>query len=247
MLVLQDVVAGYTGAAVLRSVSLEVRRGEVVALIGANGAGKTTTLRCITQLLKSKSGSISLDGRELTALPPHRIASLGLVLVPEGRRLFPRMSVQENLELGSWTDRRRKADRMREVFVLFPRLEERRGQLASTLSGGEQQMLAIGRALMANPTLLLLDEPSLGLAPMVVRDIFRTLSTAREGGLTILLVEQNANLALRVADRGYVMQAGQIVEAGTSEELKRSPLVTEAYLGKLGDRVQGGRNAQGSS
>jgi branched-chain amino acid transport system ATP-binding protein len=217
---------------VLHEISLDVGEGEVVTLIGANGAGKSTTLRCVTRLLSPRSGSIRFRGQELEGLAPHRVAQLGISLVPEGRHVFPQMSVAENLEMGAWINRKGYAEQLGEVFSLFPALKARRHQLAGSLSGGEQQMLAIGRGLMAQPELLLLDEPSLGLAPLLVREIFEKLAILRERGTTILLIEQNANMALRIADRGYVLQIGRIVESGTSADLRSSELVSDAYLGR---------------
>jgi branched-chain amino acid transport system ATP-binding protein len=223
----------YGNIAALKGVSLEVRAGEIVALIGANGAGKTTTLRAISGLLRPRQGTITLDGERIDGLPPHRIAAFGLAHAPEGRRLFNRMSVLENLEMGAYARHDRAAIRAdaERVFGLFPRLKERLTQKAGTLSGGEQQMLAIGRALMAKPRLLLLDEPSMGLAPLVVEAIFATLEEVNRQGVTVLLVEQNAHMALTIANRGYVLETGRITLADTAERLRSDESVQRAYLG----------------
>ena len=216
----------------MRGVSLEVRRGEVVALIGGNGAGKTTTLRAVTGLLPLRGGAVEFAGERIDGLSSAQIVARGIAHVPEGRQLFPTMSVRENLELG--TGRRARASRqetLARVFALFPRLAERQDQLAGTLSGGEQQMCAIGRGLMARPELLLLDEPSLGLAPVMVRLIFDTLRAINESGTTILLVEQNVARALQLSHRGYVIENGGIALQGTRETLQQNPHVKEAYLG----------------
>jgi len=218
----------------LKGISLEVNEGEIVTLIGANGAGKTTTLKTISGLLRPRSGSIRYQDKDLTKYPPHEIVKMGIVHVPEGRRVFARMSVMENLEMGAYLrDDKEGIDRDLElVFTLFPRLKERRGQLAGTLSGGEQQMLAIGRALMSRPKVLLMDEPSMGLAPILVEEIFDTIKELNEReGLTILLVEQNAHMALSIAHRGYVLETGTIQLEGTARELERNPRVKAAYLG----------------
>lgn len=218
----------------LHGVSLEVAAGEIVTLIGANGAGKTTTLLTISGLLRPARGRIVFDGRDITPLPPHERVALGIAQVPEGRRVFANLTVLENLELGAYL--RRDKDGVRRdldwVFGIFPRLAERKNQLAGTLSGGEQQMLAIGRALLAAPRLLLMDEPSLGLSPVLVQEIFRVIRTIRERGVTILLVEQNAHMALRVADRGYVLETGRIVLHGRASELLANEAVRKAYLGE---------------
>jgi len=224
----------YGAIRALKGISLQVDDGEVVTLIGANGAGKTTTLRTISGLLRPLSGAIHFDGEELTELRPHEIVARGIIHVPEGRRVFARMDVEENLEMGAFI--RSDADGIREdmerVFALFPRLKERRSQLAGTLSGGEQQMLAIGRALMARPRVLLMDEPSMGLAPVLVETIFDAISELnRTQGMTILLVEQNAHMALQIAHRGYVLETGSIVLQGTAEDLTKDPKVQAAYLG----------------
>jgi branched-chain amino acid transport system ATP-binding protein len=225
----------YGGLSVCRGISIDVNRGEIVALIGANGAGKSTTLRAIAGLLTPRAGTIVFDGADVTRLPSHERALRGIALVPEGRHVFPFLSVRENLELGGFRNRRDggKVRRMiGGVFDMFPRLCERSGQNAGTLSGGEQQMLALGRAMMSEPMLLCLDEPSLGLAPMVLRDIFRTIRAINEGGTSVLLVEQNARHAFETASRGYVLQTGRIMASGPCAELAKDPRVHEAYLGR---------------
>ena len=217
----------------LKGISLNVDQGEIVTLIGANGAGKSTTLKTISGLLRPRQGAIRLNGQDLGKLPAHRIVEQGIVHVPEGRRVFGRLTVEENLEMGAYsrTDNAGIGQSLENVFGLFPRLKERRGQVAGTLSGGEQQMLATGRALMANPQLLLMDEPSMGLAPVLVDSIFETIEELHGSGTTILLVEQNARMALQVADRGYVMQSGEIVLTDTAERLRQNADVQKAYLG----------------
>jgi branched-chain amino acid transport system ATP-binding protein len=217
----------------LRSVALEVREREIVALLGNNGAGKSTTLKTISGLLRPRRGSITLDDQPLAGVAAHDIVALGIAHVPEGRRIFNRLSVRENLAMGAYlrSDHGVKADLDR-VFDLFPRLKERTGQVAGTLSGGEQQMLAIGRALMANPRLLLLDEPSMGLAPVLVEQIFATIDSINRQGTTILLVEQNASMALSIAHRGYVLETGSVVLAGTAAQLAGNADVRRAYLGE---------------
>jgi branched-chain amino acid transport system ATP-binding protein len=234
MLKLKSVLAGYGRLTVLKGVSLHVRPGEVVCLIGGNGAGKSTTLRTISGLLKARKGVIEFAGQELIGLAPERIVALGLVLVPEGRRVFRSLSVTANLELGAY-HRRDKGQVRREMEELrrrFPLLRDRAGQPAGTLSGGEQQILAIGRALMSRPRLLMLDEPSMGLAPRMVSQVYEILAQLKEAGTTILLVEQNARAALKVADRGYVLETGRIILEGTAAELREDPEVQRAYLGK---------------
>ena len=217
----------------LRGVSLTVNEGEIVTLLGANGAGKTTLMRAISGLLRPHSGDVKLRGKSIARVGADSIVRLGISQVPEGRRVFPTLTVAENLLLGGYTRPVAEAKgSMQRVLQMFPRLEERRAQYAGTLSGGEQQMLAIGRALMAKPTVLLLDEPSLGLAPIIVRDIFRTLRQIREQGMTVLLVEQNARMALKLADRGYVLENGRIALHGTAQDLLASPEVHATYLGK---------------
>ncbi len=236
MLELSDIHTFYGNIAALRGVSLSVARGEIVTLIGANGAGKTTMLNTIIGLLKPRQGWILLDGERIEGLPPDQIVQRGIAQSPEGRRIFPRMSVRENLELGAFTrtDSAEIQRDMERVFTLFPRLRERLGQKAGTLSGGEQQMLAIGRALMARPRVLLLDEPSMGLSPILVETIFSIIRDINRQGTTILLVEQNARMALRVAHRGYVIQTGEIVLHDSARELIRSDVVRKSYLGERG-------------
>jgi branched-chain amino acid transport system ATP-binding protein len=233
LLELQGVDALYGRIHALRNVTIQVDTGEVVALIGSNGAGKTTTLRTISGLMHPASGSIHFDGRDITRTRPSRIVELGVCQSPEGRRLFPRMSVLDNLFMGAYTrnDQPGIAADMNRVFQLFPRLQERRTQIAGTLSGGEQQMLAMGRALMAKPKLLMLDEPSLGLSPILVETIFTIVREINALGTTVLLVEQNAYKALEVAHRAYVLETGSIVQTGTGKELLESEEVQKAYLG----------------
>lgn len=241
-----DVVAGYGRVGVLRGVSLEVGEGEVVTLIGANGAGKSTLLSCVAGILSPWSGSIKLRGEEIGGVPAERIVPRGLSLVPEGRRLFGDLSVRENLELGTYGARGDRKEQLAEglemVHELFPVLAERSGQAAATLSGGEQQMLAIARGLMSKPSVLLLDEPSLGLAPKVIGEIFAVLDSLRERGLTILLIEQDANVALKHADRGYVLRTGEIALSGSSDELLANDDIRLIYLGAW----HGSGDAQGS-
>ena len=227
-------VSVYYGAIqALRDVSFNVPEGEIVSLIGANGAGKSTTLRAISGVVRPSAGSIVHDGKPIGELPSHRIARLGIAHVPEGRGVFANMSVRENLEMGAYTRSSRKevAESFERVFDLFPRLAERASQLAGTLSGGEQQMLAIGRGLVQRPDLLLLDEPSMGLSPLLVGEIFRMIVEINRAGTTILLVEQNASMALAVADRAYVLEAGEIALEGKASELREDPKVRAAYLG----------------
>ncbi len=233
ILELEEVRTFYGRIEALKGVSLEVGEREIVTLIGANGAGKSTTLRSINGLVRPRRGRIVFAGDDITRTPPHAIVGLGIAHAPEGRRLFPRMSVTENLEMGAFKRRDRSAvsEDMNRVFGLFPRLHERRGQKAGTLSGGEQQMCAIGRALMARPKLLLLDEPSMGLAPIFVEKIFEIVQEINTQGTPVLLVEQNALMALEVAHRGYVMETGRITLAGPAAELKTNAAVQKAYLG----------------
>jgi branched-chain amino acid transport system ATP-binding protein len=229
---IKDLEVSYGSIAAIKGISLEVHKGEIVTILGANGAGKTTTMRTISQLLKAKSGSIKFKGHELTQLPAHKIVKLGISQSPEGRRVFGILTVEENLMLGAFVKSKMNKETLQWVYQLFPRLEERRKQLAGTLSGGEQQMLAIGRSLMSDPEMLLLDEPSLGLAPILVKAIFEQIKIIADKGLTVLLVEQNAKAALKLADRGYVLDVGKIALSGTSAELLASEKIQEAYLGK---------------
>jgi branched-chain amino acid transport system ATP-binding protein len=235
MLSLKAVDAGYDDALTLRGVSLEVKRGEIVAMIGANGAGKSTTLRTICGFLRPRKGTIEFDGRPIAGLTPDRITALGLVHVPEGRRVFAELSVEENLLAAAYLVRERAEvkRRLAQTMGRFPALERRRRQAAGTLSGGEQQMLAFGRAMMTGPKLLLLDEPSLGLAPLMVAEVMRSVRAFRETGMTVLLVEQNANLALQLADRGYVMETGSVRMQGTGAELLANAHVRASYLGQV--------------
>ncbi|HVO15279.1 MAG TPA: ABC transporter ATP-binding protein [Alphaproteobacteria bacterium] len=237
MLRVEGLVAGYGLIRALNGVSLAVGEGEFVAVIGPNGAGKTTLMRSLMGLLKSEAGAVEFAGRAIAGWPSEAIVELGMALVPEGRHVFQPLTVRDNLQLGGYLrlkrgDRRAVADDLARVFALFPRLEERAGQLAGSLSGGEQQMLAIGRALMAKPKLLLLDEPSMGLAPIIVAEIFRTFARLREAGTTILISEQNARMALNSADRAYVLESGEVVKAAPAAALLRDPAVMAAYLGR---------------
>jgi branched-chain amino acid transport system ATP-binding protein len=233
VLKLDAVVAAYDDVTCLHGVCLEVRRGEIVTLIGANGAGKSTTLKTVSGLLIPRAGTIEFDGRPIAGRSPDAIVALGLVQVPEGRRVFPELSVEENLRVGAYlvANRAKVRDMLGDVYARFPRLAERRRQLAGTLSGGEQQMLAFGRAMMARPKLLMLDEPSLGLAPRMVDEVMRSIRLFRESGVTIFLVEQNANLALRLADRAYVMETGRITMTGSGAQLLADERVRASYLG----------------
>ncbi|MFO1321052.1 MAG: ABC transporter ATP-binding protein [Burkholderiales bacterium] len=234
LLEIKGLKVSYGGIAAVRGIDLAVEPGELVAIIGANGAGKTTTLKALAGMLRAASGSVHYDGRSITAVPSHKLTQQGIALVPEGRGIFTRLTVEENLAMGAFirNDREEvKADLAR-IFDLFARLRERRSQVAGTLSGGEQQMLAIGRAMMSRPRLLLLDEPSMGLAPLMVRKIFEVIRSISEQGVTILLVEQNARLALQAASRGYVMESGAITLADSSASLLASAQVRQAYLGE---------------
>jgi branched-chain amino acid transport system ATP-binding protein len=234
VLELVDVHTNYGNIRALKGISLKVERGEIVTLIGSNGAGKTTTLKTIIGTLKPLQGKIQFDGKRIDGVSTDKVVRMGISQSPEGRRIFPRLTVLENLELGAFAreDKQNIAADMERVFALFPRLKERLHQKGGTLSGGEQQMLAMGRALMARPKLLLLDEPSMGLAPILVATIFETISSIREQGTTILLVEQNARMALHVANRGYVIQAGYIILHDSADDLLRSDLVRKSYLGE---------------
>ena len=233
LLDIRDLTAGYGAVGVLDQVSVSVGGGEIVCLIGANGAGKSTTLKCASGLLPARGGSIHFAGLDITRLPAHRIVGLGLAQVPEGRRIFPRLSVSDNLKLGAFLRRDANgiASDIERAFVLFPILAERRTQAAGTLSGGEQQMLAIARALMSRPRLLLMDEPSMGVAPLITARIFETIKTLNREGLAILLVEQNARMALGMANRGYVMETGRIAVKGLAAHLMTDERVRKAYLG----------------
>ncbi len=233
VLSLEEIESFYGAIKALKGVSLEVQAGEIVSLIGSNGAGKTTTLRTISGILKPKTGKIYYKGESIERLPPHEVAALGIAHVPEGRKIFPRLTVEENLEMGAFriNETNKVKASMVKVYDLFPRLHERRRQKGGTLSGGEQQMLAIGRALMSEPTILLLDEPSMGLAPLMVDHIFEIIQNLNAEGMTILLVEQNALKALRIAHRGYVLQTGSVVLSGAAELLLNDSDVKEAYLG----------------
>jgi branched-chain amino acid transport system ATP-binding protein len=233
LLELKDVTARYGDVQVLWGVTLAVREGEVVTLVGANGAGKTTSLKTVSGVVRASTGRIFFDGQEITRLPSHEIAARGIAHVPEGRRLFPLMTVRENLELGAVSSeaRARRAATLEEVFLIFPKLKERARQMAGTLSGGEQQMVAIGRGLMARPRLIMLDEPSLGLAPIVVREMFEIIREINREGITILLVEQNVHQSLKLADRAYVLENGSVVLEGAGSALLDDERVRAAYLG----------------
>jgi len=240
LLEVKDLELAYGQVAVCRGISLRLDRGEIVALIGANGVGKSTTLRAIAGLLPPRAGTINFSGKDVTAMASYERSKLGIALVPEGRRVFPFLTVRENLELGGFNVRNDAAkirQRLDGVFTMFPRLSERTGQNAGTLSGGEQQMLALGRAMMSEPQLLCLDEPSLGLAPIVVHDIFQKIRAINAAGTSVLLVEQNARHAFETASRGYVLQTGSVIASGSCAELKANPRVQEAYLGRIAARA----------
>jgi len=234
MLEVQNVHAYYGKIHALKNISLQIDKGEIVTLIGANGAGKSTTLRTMSGLLKPKEGSIRLNGEDLTRYKPHEIVTKGIIQVPEGRRIFGQLTVMENLDMGAFSckDGKLTDENFERVFTLFPRLKERSRQVAGTLSGGEQQMLAMGRAMMANPEILLLDEPSMGLAPVLVDSIFDTIRQLHSSGTTILLVEQNARMALQVAIRGYVMQTGEVVLDDSADILRENEMVRKVYMGE---------------
>ena len=233
MLKVDNIDVYYGAVHAIKGVSIQVAKGEIVTLVGSNGAGKSTTLRTISGLLKPKNGTILFEDNHIEGLPAHKIVGMGLCQVPEGRRVFANMTVMENLELGAYlrSDKDEIAKDLEDVFKKFPRLLERKDQVSGTLSGGEQQMLAMGRALMGRPRLLLLDEPSMGLAPLLVKEIFHIIQEINESGTTVLLVEQNANMALSIADKAYVLETGRIALAGTAKELASSEAVRKAYLG----------------
>ena len=234
MLKIDDLFVNYGGIKAVRNVSFEVPDGKIVTLIGANGAGKSTILRTITGLVQAASGSITYNDEELTKLHTHDIVTRGITLVPEGRHVFPDMTVLENLKIGAYLRKDNLNDDIEWVYSLFPRLKERNWQQAGTLSGGEQQMLAVGRALMSRPKLIMMDEPSLGLAPIIVKEIFKIIQEINKRGVTILLIEQNANMALNIADLAYVLETGTIALSGTGKELMANEKVKELYLGKSG-------------
>ena len=234
MLEVKDIEVFYGVIQAIKGISFEVNEGEVIALIGANGAGKTTTLQTITGLISPKKGQIFFEGQEITHVPAHKIVSMGMAHVPEGRRVFAQLSVLDNLKLGAFTrkDKEEIVETLIRVYKRFPRLEERKNQIAGTLSGGEQQMLAMGRALMSHPKIILMDEPSMGLSPIFVNEIFDIIQEVSKGGTTVLLVEQNAKKALSIADRGYVLETGRIVLEGNAKELLDNAQVKKAYLGE---------------
>ena len=234
MLEVRDLEVNYGSINAIKKISFDVNEGEVIALIGANGAGKTTTLHTITGLLKAKSGSVMFEGKDLLRTPPHKIVEMGMAHVPEGRRIFQQLTVYKNLTLGAFTRKDKGAidETLKMVYSKFPRLEERKKQVARTLSGGEQQMLAMGRALMSKPKIVLMDEPSMGLSPLFVSEVFKIIEEIRAGGTTVLLVEQNAKKALEIADRAYVLETGKIVLSGDAKELMNNDSVKKAYLGE---------------
>lgn len=232
ILEIRDLVVSYGGIEAVKGISMDVPEGQIITLIGANGAGKSTTLKSISGVVRPKSASIKFNGEEIFGKTPNYIVSRGITLVPEGRRVFDNLTVAENLKIGAYLRKDNLKDDMDYVYDLFPRLKEREWQMAGTLSGGEQQMLAVGRALMSRPKLIMMDEPSLGLAPLVVKSIFEIIKTINKEGITVLLIEQNANMALKVADKGYVMETGKIKMEGTGAELLANEEIKEAYLGK---------------
>lgn len=233
LLEIRGLSVSYGAIKALHGIDLRIEEGEIVSLLGANGAGKTTTLRAVSRLLPIEGGDILFQGNSLSNLPPHRVVSLGIAHVPEGRGIFPNLTVLENLKLATWTSKKKSslAALYRAVFELFPRLEERKAQLAGTLSGGEQQMLALGRAMMSDCRVMILDEPSMGLSPILVKEVFRAIREINSTGTTVLLVEQNASMALKIAHRGYVLANGRIVLEGPADDLARDDRVKEAYLG----------------
>jgi len=232
ILEIKNLVVSYGGIEAVKNISLEVPQGKIVTLIGANGAGKSTTLKTVAGLIKPKHAEITFEGENILGLTPDKIVSRGITLVPEGRRVFPNLTVKENLKIGAYLRKDDLKDDLEYVYGLFPRLKEREWQLAGTLSGGEQQMLAVGRALMSKPKLIMMDEPSLGLAPLIVKGIFDIIKTINDQGITVLLIEQNANMALKTAHLAYVLETGLITKQGTGEELLNDESVKEAYLGK---------------
>lgn len=232
ILEIKNLQVSYGGINAVKGVSFSVEKGKIVTLVGSNGAGKSTILRAISGIVKPASGEILINGENVVGKSPDAIVSRGVTLVPEGRRVFPNLTVLENLKIGAYLRKDDIKDSIDEIYQLFPRLKERSWQLAGTLSGGEQQMLAVGRALMSRPQVIMMDEPSLGLAPLVVRDIFSIIKTINSNGITVLLIEQNANMALRTADRGFVMETGSLIMEGTGKELLENEKVREAYLGK---------------
>ncbi len=240
LLKVTDLVVSYGGIEALKGISFEVEEGQIVTLIGANGAGKSTTLRTISGLVQPKNGRIYFEGRDITDYGTQKIVENGIAMVPEGRRVFANLTVLENLRIGAYLRKDKEVieEDIQYVYELFPRLKERSWQLAGTLSGGEQQMLAVGRAVMTRPKLIMMDEPSLGLAPLVVKDIFKIILTLKSTGMTVLLIEQNANAALHACDYAYVMETGRITMTGTGEELLSSAAIQEAYLGKTNKKVQ---------
>ena len=232
ILEIKDLSVNFGGIKAVKDISIDVEQGKIITLIGANGAGKSTILRSISGIVKPQSGDILLDGVSILGQTPDAIVSKGITLVPEGRRVFPNLTVLENLKIGAYLRKDKLDDDLAHVYDLFPRLKERSWQMAGTLSGGEQQMLAVGRALMSRPRLIMMDEPSLGLAPLVVKEIFAIIREINESGITVLLNEQNANMALKIADEGYVIETGTLTLSGTGEELLNNEAVKEAYLGK---------------
>lgn len=232
ILEIKDLSVNFGGIKAVDGISMQVPEGKIITLIGANGAGKSTILRSVSGIVKPQHGDIVFDGESIFGKTPDAIVSKGITLVPEGRRVFPNLTVLENLKIGAYLRKDKLDDDIEYIYLLFPRLKERNWQLAGTLSGGEQQMLAVGRALMSRPRLIMMDEPSLGLAPLVVKDIFEIIKTINESGITVLLNEQNANMALKIADWGYVIETGRITLTGTGEELLSNESVKEAYLGK---------------